>query len=826
MANGDKFIFRFDSRVYDNDYEIRIRQQGYTGDPTYRALGGSPVLRRDRGDLIDGTSLEWPAECLIDEEFASLYTSDPKAFSVVLLHEGVTLWQGFLSTELYSDPETEPPYDVTLTATDGLGELKNATWEGTYGYGQLPLPASLSYLFTSLLSKTGQTLPLLTASSLRMLGGTAAEFFSAVYTDINSLSGKSCYEVLTALLESLHARLTFTGMKWLLYRETDADSSVFNALVASEGLDGLHIGGVTRGNWVIDRLSRRVEPARSTSAVVIQPQYRDNLLFWRDEGQLGDETKGWVFPRTGFIGSDGALHLMGGSGSAMSTCYQQFTSPAGYPLTFPLTLSITVASSSQNAQTLKVRVAAGDAASDTCLAEGTNTSKVPGRTTRGGVNVISSGRRLIECSGYRWTVATAGSDASYLSFDVPANEYGTASSSVTYTIDIPIDSGVRGMHPAGIFVELGNQGSDSIRVLDVTLSKSVQLPGFKTTIKMNNGARGEDKEHNLTLFSNVATASDTAYTPLEAMRMMYGALIDSEGAIVQHYQTDRLPASGQDFLPLMAQDYALSVALPRLVKTGTVSVPALPAGYKLPIRAYCYEGGSTPKPYIVNTLSWDLLNDEMELELISHPAATLTATSSTDVTQGEPTQGSSPSPSLPSAGGGDGGSVTYASVVAALGYVPANSASVPAKTSQLTNDSGFITSSDLPAVPTKVSQLTNDSGYLEEGDAMTIFAKKSETPLVLRTSDLANVAFSQCAAAFASKQPVVLLEVLDSNAIASTSVCARCEVDGTDTFVFYLRRPGSKFEDPLIPWTIVYYLDAGGWSYHEITPPEAVAPEE
>ena len=35
---------------------------------------------------------------------------------------------------------------------------------------------------------------------------------------------------------------------------------------------------------------------------------------------------------------------------------------------------------------------------------------------------------------------------------------------------------------------------------------------------------------------------------------------------------------------------------------------------------------------------------------------------------------------------------------------------VPTKTSQLTNDSGYITSS---SIPTKVSQLTNDSGYIK-----------------------------------------------------------------------------------------------------------------
>ena len=40
------------------------------------------------------------------------------------------------------------------------------------------------------------------------------------------------------------------------------------------------------------------------------------------------------------------------------------------------------------------------------------------------------------------------------------------------------------------------------------------------------------------------------------------------------------------------------------------------------------------------------------------------------------------------------------------------SADIPTKTSELTNDSGFITSEDIPTIPTNTSQLNNDSGFL------------------------------------------------------------------------------------------------------------------
>lgn len=42
----------------------------------------------------------------------------------------------------------------------------------------------------------------------------------------------------------------------------------------------------------------------------------------------------------------------------------------------------------------------------------------------------------------------------------------------------------------------------------------------------------------------------------------------------------------------------------------------------------------------------------------------------------------------------------------------ANKSAVPTKTSELTNDSGFITNATLPTVPTKVSDLDNDKGYI------------------------------------------------------------------------------------------------------------------
>lgn len=50
-------------------------------------------------------------------------------------------------------------------------------------------------------------------------------------------------------------------------------------------------------------------------------------------------------------------------------------------------------------------------------------------------------------------------------------------------------------------------------------------------------------------------------------------------------------------------------------------------------------------------------------------------------------------------------------VTSVNGQTGAVTIDVPTKTSQLTNDSGFITASDIPTIPTKTSQLENDSNF-------------------------------------------------------------------------------------------------------------------
>ena len=67
------------------------------------------------------------------------------------------------------------------------------------------------------------------------------------------------------------------------------------------------------------------------------------------------------------------------------------------------------------------------------------------------------------------------------------------------------------------------------------------------------------------------------------------------------------------------------------------------------------------------------------------------------------------------------------------GFVTLNDFDIPAKTSDLSNDSGFITINDVPVVtvPERTSDLTNDSGFITSDDLQNI-------TVPTKTSDLTN----------------------------------------------------------------------------------------
>lgn len=181
---------------------------------------------------------------------------------------------------------------------------------------------------------------------------------------------------------------------------------------------------------------------------------------------------------------------------------------------------------------------------------------------------------------------------------------------------------------------------------------------------------------------------------------------------------------------------------------------------------------------VLNSLSSDLGTAEAQSH--AHPNKAVIDKFADDGTgltyDGNPIRGA-----VESVNGKDGTVVLTASDVGAL---PSTTA-IPTKTSDLTNDSGFITSSSLP---TRTSQLTNDSGFITSGDIPTIPTK---------TSDLTNDSNFVADASYVhtdNNYDATAKAIVDgaTAAIAAKSTVAWNQIDTTGTKIAEITIDGVK----------------------------------
>lgn len=633
MAYNTRFRFRFESNVNGNNYRIDISQNGYSGSVLERAVGGSPVLRRDQNEHIGGTSLEFPAECLVNEEFAALYTTNPHEFKADLYCNNIRIWQGYVTTELYAEPDIAPPYDVTVTCTDGLGELKNVPFSGGN-------TSSLEATIAGILANTGLSLSISKVSSISAVRAQLDFLSSAIY-DSRHLTGKTCYEVLQTILRSLNMVITQYDGAWLLYRESD---------IAASSLRTVEMGGLASAPWwVVGQLSSEVRPARKRVVVSSPAHYRDNALpgidTYTPSGTASWSSAGyWVLSKNASI--VGRLAMDGAK-------FRQL-----------LTVKARAASGSVEQ---KVRIQVKLTTSSTSYAPSSTFFLTESSTTETNRR-RDMGHAVIQSSGFSWNASAA-----YIERTLAAPSESPDADVSLLELTLPFAEGSRSNYPGTVEITISapSDNTSTIAVHDAILTKEVELAGVRHVLNIGNGARGEADEVELDFIPEVTDIasgglySETGYRSTEALMFMNGSLRDSAGNLLINFRTAQL--GSQPYISLMAKDYALDVALPRLVKSGVVNTP-LNAGPFLPVRAT--SGGME---FVFNTWSWDLYNDELSFEMASLPAASITVESE-EVQVAVPTapSGSSTHGGSTGGGGGAGGSITAADVINALGYTPAN----------------------------------------------------------------------------------------------------------------------------------------------------------
>ena len=568
MVYGELYRFVFDA-ANGPEVTISVAKKYYTGAVYRRAVGGSATLRRERSGCILGSSLAWSAECLSEDEFAELYTSDPTLYSVSLLFSGTEVWRGFVTPELYSSPWVDAPYDVTLTATDNLAELKNSTFKAT---GDI----QVEWLIRDLLEITGLSIP--SAQDVAYISSMKGDrkHLSSLTVNVDHLAGETCYDVLNSVLESLHAvlYLDYAAESWVVMRETD--------------VSGANVGFLTFGK--LDGLSDLA--ANGSLAMEIVPARKE--LTVSEEIHAANVAKAF---------NSSNVHTTGGTPKWEESDYGAAVRLTTVP---PSQLSGTPESIDSVAGVLFTSLAAGRRYTLTFKAR--NTGFFAGKTLLQWGLIITGQNGSVSRQIYFDT--NGGYSSSYPGSDYPNDtELIPEIAEYSFSFVIPQKVGAAGFTPSrGSFSARCMRKGDGSSVwtaeawlADVRL-QVVDFPdGLSTRVVLDNDARTEADGVALEFGNDIASGRQNVIRETEFI----------SDAIVPE----------QDFNTFMAIDNALSVALPRLRLSGVMFFKK--PTWRLPKFVRTTHVSADNLDYIVEEYNFNLLTGDIDISMISLPAAAL-----------------------------------------------------------------------------------------------------------------------------------------------------------------------------------------------------------
>lgn len=274
---------RWESEAFGHDYRAEVLERDYEGEPEAKALGAAPTLRMDDSESgVRGTSLELTIQADRDGELTTLYTTDNKRYRVDLYRDEELAWTGYVLPEEYSEPYVSAPYDVAVTATDGLGILKDIPFELT---GERTIFEVVAYCC----GQTGLSLDYALLSALMEEGMAAGEpMHTQTMCDAGAFAGMDCYEALEAAMTSLDSFVTEWRGMWLVARHTDLTGtytrhSASGQKTGTGQLPELTLGAIGDDCYPVGSLGMEVVPAARS------------VKFTCDYGKRGSMLKNYDF---------------------------------------------------------------------------------------------------------------------------------------------------------------------------------------------------------------------------------------------------------------------------------------------------------------------------------------------------------------------------------------------------------------------------------------------------------------------------------------------------------------------------------------------------
>ena len=584
MAYGLKYRFKFEN-IHGVTYEVKLLEDGFSGTVKVRPLGAAPVIRMQTSGPFRSTCCELVLECQDDGEFADLYSTEPTQYKVEVYHGSTPIWYGFIATELYSEPDIAPPYDVRVTATDGLGVLKE--------YDFVPVGAqTIRTHMKTFLAQTGLELGIYSVFSIHEHGDTVINFLDKVLIDLDYHDGDTVYDTLSDLLDTLRCTITQWNCDWLLVRETDISVNnngrvpgYFSAYSDSSLTYSLNIDNMTAtvgkmgvaDMWPVGYLTRRISPAKKSVKVSAPWHWKSGFPEVKNDG--------WTTSGSVSFVSAGKYYSIGQA--SLQPAQMQGTLAASVILTrFTSNFKVTVRASG----ILGI---------------------VQGYAMKSSVQVLAAWTDIGTGTVYYYNP-----DSGWSTSSGAGGEYHDINSS-NPTHDINASEEISVEIPAAV---LNSNGVLTVNVkcqLAEVYAVSVEpsgVRGYEDQITIQNNARGTAEPVQIS-GARVTTGN---FISMAFLRGAFYTVTSSQGATTTHVLTsfDDNDNSQLDYMSLTALNCAKVVASPRIEITGKIDFPLGRFQQPLVIKSHNVWA-------LMESYDWDLMDAEINFKATTIPTATL-----------------------------------------------------------------------------------------------------------------------------------------------------------------------------------------------------------
>lgn len=241
----------------------------------------NPVIIDWKGKGSDKYRSIVPSECVLnviakeDFEYITLFSSDEKEHRVDIYKAGIVFWKGYVMPDVYNEPYLAPPYNMTVSAVDGLATLDS------YDYELIEDKVNLLDIVRYCLQKIEHDIKIYDATFILPSVETSGSGLQRNYVKGDSFNGLNCYEVLERVLFSQAARIAQVKGKWSIVpidaligeytkREWNMEPSQFTP-VASIVDPVIEIGDIRKGKPFF---------MRAYQALTIKPAYKELKIIY------------------------------------------------------------------------------------------------------------------------------------------------------------------------------------------------------------------------------------------------------------------------------------------------------------------------------------------------------------------------------------------------------------------------------------------------------------------------------------------------------------------------------------------------------------------